>query len=175
MLRLSIFLLTIFSGSALPKKVWKSFRVFHDQTRMPLPAHSLAHQNQPRVYPPPTPVSFLPLHGSTWHSLCLEFSLSRWKSHFWQAASLLSWADYDLPMAVNPGLLPSSLHTCNYLGERAAMRWWAGGPVSRAGRHLFPVGHSDVLMANPYTSKKWHSLMYRMTSQDIICPFSQSH
>lgn len=133
MLRLSVFLLAIFSGSALPKKVWKSFRVPHDQTRMPLPAHPLTHQNQPRVYPPPTLVSFLPFHASTWHSLCLEFSLSRWKSHFRQAASLLSWADYDLPMAVNLGLLPSSLHPCNYLGERAGVHWWAGGPVSRAG------------------------------------------
>lgn len=80
MLRLSVFLLSIFSGSALLKTVWKSFRVLHDHTRMPLPAHSLTHQNQPRVYPPPTPVSFLPLHGSdilfAWSFLFLDGSLT---------------------------------------------------------------------------------------------------
>ena len=158
-----------------------SFRVLCDQARMPLPAHSLTHQNQPRVYPSHTPVSFLPLHSSTWHSLCLEFFLSRWKPHFWQAAFRLSWADDDLSMAVSLGLLPSSRHTCNYLGETAGVCWWAGGPREEqegvcsqmdtriCSRLIFPLSRNDIPSRIKWPDKTFSAPFLRVTKRFEWC------
>lgn len=123
----------IFSGSALPRKQRVNVIQGSLWSGQDAPSSTFSYSSESAMSLSFTHTSlFLALHSSTWHSLCLEFSLSRWKSHFWQAAFLLSWADYDLLMAVNLGLLPSSQHTCNYLGERAGMCWWAGGPNEKS-------------------------------------------
>lgn len=86
---------------------------------------------------------------------CFPLILGRW------------WLIHGCQPGVSPQL-PAHLQLPGRDGRCVLMSWW---PQRRAGRCLFPNGHSDMLMANLSTSKKWHSLTYKMTRQDIFCPF----
>ena len=140
MVRLSVFLLTIFRGSVSPKTQRKGHSgPFRTGPGRPVPAYSLTHQNQASC----TCFSFPPLRWSMWLSLGLGFLFL--DKSFTSGSLLSSHPEQVITLtAVYLGPLPSSLHTCKDLGRGQVCADEVMVQVRRA------RGHSNVLMANFY-------------------------